>query len=411
MNSISLGKITSIVAISVLAIIAICISWSSYVRIDAGEIVVVQSFSGKLDFYSQPGWEICPFSKVTVYRKSFQCEYVGDSANVGSGIPIRFNDGGTGVVSATIRADLPLDVPALTLIHTKYGSQEAVEKQLVRTSVQKAVNLTGPLMSSTESYAAKRSDLISQIEDQSKFGIYQTTTSDSVVTDPLTNEQKHINLVQIVKDAHGVPVRVEDSVAKQYGVTLYNFTFEGKGVDYSDTVETQIKAQQSATMNVQIGAANVKKSEQDKLTAEAEGEANAATAKWAQETENAKVVAVQEGLAKAAEFTKQAAALNKDAVILAAEGEAQAKKLRTEANNNLDQRLQAYVDICKANADAMSQMKVNVVPSIVFGGGGTDSTAGGQSNSVANLMNMMNAHYASQLGVDMNFSQPAAAAK
>ena len=55
---------------------------------------------------------------------------------------------------------MPQDDEHLTAIHTKYGSHEAVEQQLVRTMIEKSIYMTGPLMSSTESYASRRNELL-----------------------------------------------------------------------------------------------------------------------------------------------------------------------------------------------------------------------------------------------------------
>ena len=52
---------------------------------------------------------------------------------------------------------------------------------------------------------------------------------------------------------------------------------------YEETVEAQIRQQQSITMDVQTAIADAKKAEQRAITVEQQGRANAAEAKWAQE--------------------------------------------------------------------------------------------------------------------------------
>ena len=75
-------------------------------------------------------------------------------------IKIRFNDGGHGQISGSVRWYMPIDNPAILKLHTDFGSQIAIEQQLIRQVVTKSVYMTGPLMSSKESSAEKRNDLL-----------------------------------------------------------------------------------------------------------------------------------------------------------------------------------------------------------------------------------------------------------
>jgi hypothetical protein len=395
----NLGKITIVTIVGVLILVFSIIVLNGINRVDAGEILVAQGPTGSLTVYTDPGYKILFFNKTTYYKKSFQYWFSKAPDQGGErndAIPIRFNDGATGTISGGVRIDMPEDTQSILAINATFGNQEAVEQQLIRPVIEKSVTATGPLMSSKESYAEKRADLMTDIEDQAKLGVYQTTTTETLVKDDLTNEQKQVNLVQIVKDGKGLPLRQEDSPLTRFNVKLYNLSLNG--VEYSDAVEAQIKAQQEATQAVQTAMATAKKAEQDAITAEKEGEATATKAKWDQETINATTIATQEGAAKAAEFTKEAAALQKDATILAAEGEAEAKKLRTQANNNLDQRLEAYIKVNQAYADSLSNMKVPVVPGVIMGSGQ------GGGSSVQDLIQLLQVKTARDLSLDMNMT-------
>jgi hypothetical protein len=72
---------------------------------------------------------------------------------------------------------MPFDEQNLTGLHVRYGSHEAIAQQLIRTVVEKAVYMTGPLMSSKESYAEKRNELLRLMEDQVQRGVYRTDCS------------------------------------------------------------------------------------------------------------------------------------------------------------------------------------------------------------------------------------------
>ena len=73
--------------------------------------------------------------------------------------------------------------------------------------IDKAIYMSGPLMSSKESYAEKRNALITYVEDQITHGVYQTRQHDVKTTDPITGVEKTITAVEIVADDKGMPRR------------------------------------------------------------------------------------------------------------------------------------------------------------------------------------------------------------
>ncbi len=99
-------------------------------------------------------------------------------------------------------------------------------------------------------------------------------------------------------------------------------------IDYDSSVEGQIKSQQSLTMQVQTAMANAKKAEQDAITTEQQGKADAAKAKWDQEVLKAKAVT-------AAQQQKEVAALNAQTALL----EAQKTRIDADAEAYANARL------------------------------------------------------------------------
>lgn len=321
MKELSLKKIT-LIALSVVALILL-ISYSGkmFEEVEAGEIVVIQHpLSGELDVITTPGTYSQYLGKATHYKRRTQIWFSknsGQGDTVDQSIKVRFNDGGHAQISGSASMELPLDVKAITALHSNFGSQEAIEHELVKTVLQKAVFMSGPLMSSKESYAEKRNELINYIEDQASHGVYKTIQRDDKTFDVFTNAEKVITVVEIQKDAKGGFARVEKSPIQRYNVTLSNLSING--VDYDKAVEAQIKQQQQLVMQVQTAIANAKKSEQDALTSEQKGKADAAAAKWAQEVIKAKLVTE-------AQQRKEVAALQAQAA------ELEAKKTRIDAD-------------------------------------------------------------------------------
>ncbi len=321
MNEFSIKKVT-LLALSVIALI-ILISYSGKMleEVEAGEICVIQHpLSGELDIITTPGTYSQYLGKATHYKRRTQIWFSKQNTQgevTDQSIKIRFNDGGHANISGSVSMELPLDTKSITALHTSFGSQEAIEHELVTTVIEKAVFMSGPLMSSKESYAEKRNELINYIEDQASHGVYKTTQKDEKTIDALTNAEKVITVVEISKDPKGGLARVEKSPIQRYGVNLSNLSING--VEYDKSVEAQIKSQQGLVMQVQTSIANAKKSEQDALTAEQKGKADAAAAKWAQEVIKAKLVTE-------AQQQKEVAALQAQAAIL------EAQKTKTDAD-------------------------------------------------------------------------------
>ena len=395
----SLGKIAA-VAIGLVVLIVILFSLGNlFEDLDAQHVMVIQSpVSGTLTWHTTPGVKWQGFGRVTKYPRRGQFWFSKDP-NQGSSsdqsITIRFNDGAHAQISGSISYDYPMSEEALTRIHKQYGSEEAVSKQLIETVVQKAVYMSGPLVSSKESYAERRNDLLQIIADQIQLGIYKTTRHEVKETDPLSGEQKTITKVEIVADG-GKYLREEKSPLEDYNIRTSNLSLNT--ITYEKTVEDQIQAQQKATMDVQTAAAQAKKAEQDAITAAKNGEAEAAKAKWLQEAIKAKEVTQAEQELAVAKLNRETAEQKKLEQIALGQGESERRKLVMQADGALEQKLEAYVTVNKNYAEAFSKMQQPIVPAVVFGG----NNSGGGSNSAQGLMDMLQAKTALELGLQVN---------
>ncbi|MCK9458361.1 MAG: SPFH domain-containing protein [Proteobacteria bacterium] len=416
--------------VSVILCVVVCFSlFGFFENLDAKQLMVIQSpVKGQLDWYTSQGVKYQGFGKVTCYdRRSqfwFSAKNDQGAAAADNSIKIRFNDGGHAQLSGGISWEMPLDEEHLTRIHQQYGSHLAVEQQLIRTIIEKSIYMTGPTMSSKESYAERRNELLNLIEDQIQNGVYLTKTTQEQATDPLTGAIKTIAKVELVTDKDGKPKRAEESPLKQFGIKVFNLSINE--VAYDPQVEEQISQQQKLTMQVQIAMATAKQAEQECITTKKQGEANAAKAEWEQKTVAAKEVAkadqdktVAETKAKqeksvaetkaaqelkVAELAAQAAEMTKKEQIALGEGEAKRRTLVMEADGALEKKLAAWVEINKAYAEAIAKHEGSWVPSIVMGNGAT-GTAGAQ-NGASDLIALLTAKTAKDLSLDPNMVQP-----
>jgi len=401
-------------------------------NIDANELTVIQSpWSGELKWYTQPGPVWQGMGEVTSYPRRQTYDFTGDR----NGIEVRFNDGGHAKMYGSIQYELPSDPKLLTEIHLKYHDPAKLQKELVETVTNASVYLVGTLMSSKESYAEKRNDLIHYITDQIQNGIYRTRQKTEWVKDPVTNVDKQVIAAEIIMDKEGNPLRQEQSAIGKFQIKVFNFTI--KRIPYDETVEKQIQQQQVIAMDIQTSAAELKKAEQRALTVEQQGRANATEAKWKQEVEKAtattraeqealvaktnadrdatvakiaadreKVVAETQAAQRlqVAELDKKSAEQTKQTNILLGEGEAARKKLVLEADGALQQKLETIVRIAEVNATALKEYRGNIVPNTMIGSGGSAAAVGvgNGANAVNDFLNLQIMKSVKDLNLDMS---------
>lgn len=225
---------------------------------ESGKTLVIQYLTGDVVVYTKPGIKPQLLGKTEKYKKEHDYEYRKN---------IRFNDGGTGTIIGSFRYSLPEDENMVETIHAVYPSQEALERSLIGKTVDNAIYATGPLVSSTESYAEKRNDLRIYIEDQAKNGIYRVVTIEGRELDALTGKERVAKQATIM-EREGIYVRADESPIAQFGINLYKLSIDS--IRYDNEIERQIALQRDALLQIQTAIANAKAAEQDALKAEAQ---------------------------------------------------------------------------------------------------------------------------------------------
>src|SRR5207253_2359672 len=311
-------------------------------------------------------------------------------------IAVRFNDGGHAHVSGSIAWEMPTSERDAIKVHTLYGSQAAIEQQLVRTVVEKSVYMTGPLMSSKESYAERRNDLISLIDDQILHGVYKTEVVQERQKDPITGQDKTVSIVKLVQDRNGQIARQDHSPLEEFAIKTLNLAINE--VKYDATVEAQIKQQQDMIMQVQTSIAESKRAEQTALTAAKNGEAEAAKAKWDQEVIKAKLVTEAEARKAVAALDVQTADLRKRELELQGEGEAAKRRAIMQADGALQLKLDVYKAVMHDAFDAVKGYNGNWVPGVVMAGSGQQ----GHTNGAMDMINLMSIKAAQDLNLNLS---------
>jgi hypothetical protein len=373
-----------------------------YENLDAHEIMVIQSpIDGTLTVHTDPGVKWQGFGKVTKYprRAQYSFQQTADPRGVETAKKLQFNDGGHANLSGAISWEMPLKPEDVVNIHKKFGSAEGVEQQAVSKMIDAAIYLAGPLMSSTESSGERRAELVHYINDQAEHGVYVTRVVEKNLKDPVTGAVKTVTATEIVRDEKGLPKRQQGSILTEFNIKLLPLSISR--LAYDKIVEDQIAQRQKATTEVQISQANALKAAQDAITIAKQGEATAAKTKWEQEAVKAKEVTLAQQKLEVATLGAREAEQYKREQILRGEGDAQRRAAVMSADGALDKKLEAYVEVQKAWAEAFQKKEGALVPQVIMGGNnGTNGPASAVS-SAQNMMDLIAIKSARELAADM----------
>lgn len=398
--------ISAVLGFMILISIPFCVT-----NLDSGHIMVMQSVTGNLTVYTEPGPQFNFFASVTKYPRQAQysfCSTIDEKGqefqcrgSTSTAKRVRFSEGGHATLNGALMWEMPLDKESIIRLHKQFGSEEAVEDRAVGKTLDSAVYFSGPMMSSTESSGTRRGELINYINDQAEHGVYVTEAKEIITKDP-NGDKQTIIITSIVKDKTGQPMRQQASVLDEFHIKLQPISINE--LKYDSIVEGQIADRQKSTTQVQIAIATSIKAEQQAKTAEAEGRAEAAKAKWAQEVIKATVVTKAQQELDVATLAAKTAEQYKRKQILEGEGDAAKAHLIIQANGALEQKLAVYEKVNLAYAEAIGAANPGAwVPatSITGGAGG----AGGNGINAASLVELLTAKTARDLGLDMSIKK------
>ena len=340
------------------------------------EIVVNQyPFTGKMAYWTTPGFKGQWFGKTTTYYKTQQLWFGSsndEGQQEGSPIPVIFNDASDGMIYGSLRVKLPTDVEHLSRIQTDYNGMDRLMNDLVKQTVVKVIYASGPLMSAFESYAEKKNDLIAYITDQLNNGVYKTAVKVEETIDPVTGEKKTTKVATLIADTNspGGYKRSEKSPFAYYGIEIGQVAVSKIG--YSDKVILQIAQQQESNMQIQTAKAQSAAAQQNAIKAEEEGKAAAAKAKWEQEKIKAVEVTKAEQEREVSRLAAEKAEFDKKKIIAEGQAEAEAARLKVAAGLSPAERAEWDYKTKVGVAEALSKTKW---PTVVMSGNSGQNTA------------------------------------
>ncbi len=396
MEKLTMRNLVMMACAAITALVTLILTPQLVENLDAKQLMVIQKLDGTLDCYTEPGPKMQWLGTVTTYPRQGSYLFDVHTEKMDTGKALQFNDGGTARLYGSVNWQMPTDCKQIVMIHKQFGSPSGIEERGVARMVNTAIQLSGNTMTSIESFAERKAELIDIINDQAQNGAFQMVTHQVERTNPITNQPEKVLAAEIVRDPKtGKASRQHGSILDQFGITLQPMSIEK--LDYSTIVQEQIKQRQAAMTQVQVSQANAQKAIQAAITAEKEGQATAAKAKWEQETVKAKEVTKAQQEFEVASLAAKTAEQRKREQVLLGEGEAERKRLVMQADGALEKKLEAWTAAQKFYADALANSKQPLVPGVVMGQSGT-----GQHSSVQGLLDMLSVRTAKDLSLDMS---------
>ena len=377
-------KSISGIVLAVIAILFVTFSGMLFEQTDRSKIYVCQMpFTGEYKVWTEGKLEWQGGGDIDVYRKTSQIVYEGlkkegeDYVLIGDNPAAKttFNDNGKGYIIGSFRVEMPTDNKHIEKIQEDYGSEESLIEALVKPQLYKVITACGPLMSSLESVAETRTDLIAHITDQLNNGVYKTKVIKIQVPNTITGELETRNQADLIEDATapGGYLRQEVSPFGKYGIKCGQVSVID--IKYDDDTQKQIDAQRNANLASITLKTQALEFQQKAIKAEEEGKAAAAEARWEQEKEKAIAVTRAQQEFEVAELEAKKA--KQIALKVQAEGEAKAAANRALVQAGLTPAERAEWDYKTAVgiAEALSKSNVRWVPEIIMGNGGNGGSA------------------------------------
>lgn len=314
-----------------------------------------------------------------------------------SRISIRFNDATTAYASGITQYVLPSGEKEMLEINNTHKTPEALVKRRLAPYTQECLQSSAQLMSSEMHYSGGRAQMVQDYIDQLRNGAFLLRVQKDNIYDSIEKTNKTIyNVVnQVGKDGQ---LKRKFSSIKEYEITVGDA--QVTDVDYQTQVDQMLSKKIAASTAASVSKQELMTAQQQALTAEAQGKSNLVKIEYQQKQEQTKqVVAAQTQVALAQQdlekqaIQERAAFKEASKIKILADADAYAKQRVIQADGALTQKLEAYVLVQQAWAEAAKNS--NWVPTYQMGGAGSS----GASN-VSNMVDLMTTKLAKDLNLD-----------
>lgn len=285
-------------------------------------------------------------------------------------------------ISGYLMYELPTDCDKLIELHKNQRSDKGIKHNLVRNAVLSAVRKTAPLFTAEEAKVTKIAEFRRLAEDQLVEGEYLTTIEvlkekagedevDSTGKVVKKAEVQEYRVTKLKLDTNGHRIITKKSPITQYGIVVKQLEIQNVKLD--PKAQQQLDIVKEREMQRVANATAAETAKQKAITAKAEGDARIAEAKATQEVQKMTEVTMAEKEKAVAilnaEREKEVARLEALKAIEVAkkikaekEAEAQANRALVAAGLTPQEKIEAEIKMNKDKWDAISQIKVPIVP-------------------------------------------------
>ena len=307
---------------------------------DAGWFQVKQAaITGNMSVRQTAGTYFQWFGTITEYKNVTTCgigTHKGDGSADIEAVDVIFNDGSKAKISGLIRVKLPTTQEGAISLKREYsgGFDHFIQSGIVPI-VNNAIKLSANLRSAQDAYTTLA--LFQQaVEDQLRNGIY-VTKSDKVSKTTSTGDIEEQRVTVLVYDKYdkdgkptidAIPLRTPNRL-QQLGCEVLECVIDVPQFDAK--VEEMIAKRKDEAMKTELSKQEAIRAKQDALTAEQQGLANVAKAKYEKEVEKIQEVTTAQKLYEVAALSAKKEDENRKAAIYKGQGEAEAARLKVAA--------------------------------------------------------------------------------
>ncbi len=407
----------------------------------------VRTILGEEKMVSDTGYNLYLFGRYNAWKNamSVQASSTGqgtvvaeqDSSQMSANLAPKslvFLDQVDALVSATARFELPSDQERFLRLARQYRTPENLLRTELVPAFEETLGATAALMSAEDYFQGGKTEFNNEFQRQMEDGIYLVRRIEQRVSvegerlgtanaalgenqEEFGNDQKTVFVVQKLLDDTGQPRRKKQSFT-QFGITVTSARVTD--VNPNQKFKDRMALRQQAAADRAIAREQRIQEEEQKLLAVARGEREVAerqaAAKVIQierttdaETEKQLAITAAEREREAARIAKEQsqillekAKIDAQAVQVAADAEAYAKRQILEADNALAQKLEAEVEIQNLWASAFARRQV---PLYVFGAGADSGVPVGSDDEAQRLFQILTLQAAERLDYDRRISE------
>jgi hypothetical protein len=401
----------------------------------AGHCQHIQTIMGTESSTCKTGWYFLGWGTSTQWPHFITVAHTNDQTAAGSSIsgtyPVRLADNWNGDVTQTTRFGIPQDREQFMKMHRDFRSPERLISTTLRPAVTASLDSVANLFTMEEYYAGGQRDAFKTefrdavVKGRAKVRQVTTFTARGVIQggqspSDLESAQDSSNVGETnVRRTKMEKVLVDGNEVREshgymnYGITVSSAILEN--LDPDDKFEQQIQARKDAASRRIVAQEERREQEEQRLLAIQSGETEiakrqaAARVEQIEKTTNAetakKLALIDANLKKeqaevdrqTSEIRLQQARIDAETQQTLADAEAYERSVILEADNALQAKLDAWVEVNGQWADAAAN--INVPTTVFTSGGGSEGTTGNM-NSVEQFMNLMTMSAAQQLDVN-----------